>query len=188
MIESITQDHTKVGVAVVYRGGLNDSLFESQEGDMEIKTKEELQAHYKSLCEELVECACSAGKTESQSLKEKLEAAIAERETALAKVKELEGQLEEYKSEEQRLEHVEAIQKSAKEIIGDDYVVAESLMTDLLEMVEGERYKNVLTEIGKHYQPADADEDDEPSSKSGTRFGKSKSASKNRIGAHNRRY
>lgn len=190
LIESLTDDPLKIGVAVVYRGGLNRSLFESLEDeDMEIKTKEELKARYKTLCEELEECACAAVSTSKEDLKAKLESAIAEREAALAKVKELESQLEEYKNEETRLEHVEVITKAARELIAESYEVSAELMEDLLGMWDGESYKRVLTEIGKHYHPSpEGEADPGPTSKSGARSSRvTQATGRSRVGIHNRR-
>lgn len=177
LITALTDDRTKIGVAAVYRGGTNQSLFESHENDkdrlMEIKTKEELRARFPSLCEELEECACQTAATEVDTIKSKLESTIAEREAANAKIKDLEAALQVYKDAEEREVREESIRAAAKEIVSEKYAVSDELMEDLLELYENDRYKRTLTEIAKFHvasKEGDEGEADEPSSKSGASY------------------
>lgn len=173
LITALTEDRTKIGVAAVYRGGTNSSLFEShKEEAMEIKTKEELKARFPSLCEELAECACAVANNEVETLKSKLETAIAEREAANSKVRELSDQLQAYKDEEERASREVEVRDAAKEIVGESYMVSDELLEDLLQLYEGERYKRTLKEIAKfHTDTNESDEgEDGVSSKSGASY------------------
>jgi hypothetical protein len=187
LIESLTTDPMKIGVAVVYRGGLNDSLFEALEEDMEIKTKEELTARFPSLVEELTECACQTAKATEDELTAQLTAKIAELEVTKSELEKLKGQLEEYKAEESRVEHIAEITSEARKVLGESYEVPEALMEDLLGLYEGEAYKRVLTHMGEliagNPQPEET-----PESKSGLRKQSNHTQSRGRIGIHNRRF
>lgn len=189
LIESLTEDKFKAGVALVYRGGLNDSLFESAEDqNVEIKTKEELAARFPALCEELTECACQAAKSKEDELQTKLTQAIAEREAMKSELEKLKGQLEDYKAAEERVEHAETIVTEAKKVLGEDYEVSEQLMEDLLALWDGEGYKRILTSMGEliSREPAEAEKPTSTSGLSGTK--RNNTAGRRRVGIHNRRF
>lgn len=190
LIESLTTNPLKIGVALVYRGGLNNSLFESLAEDeaLEIKTKEELVARYGSLCEELTECACQAAKSQQEDLESKLAQAIAEREALKADLEKLKGQLEEYKAQEARIEHMAEISAEAKKVLGEEYDVPEDLMEDLLGLYEGERYKHILTHMGVLREASgQSDESETPTSASGVAK-RNNTTGRRRVGIHNRRF
>lgn len=192
LVTEITKDPLLVGVAAVYRGGLNTSLFESLEHDMEIKTKEELQAHWPELCEQLAECACQNAATELGSLKAKLEEAVTAREAALAQVKSIEDQLSKYREAEELSRRSEEVRVASKEICGEKYELSTELLEDLLALYEGERFKRTLTEIARlqgliETPPIVEEQAEEPVSTSGVSYksnGKPRSA--RRVGYHNR--
>lgn len=189
LIESLTNDKFKAGVALVYRGGLNDSLFESAEDQIvEIKTKEELAARFPVLCEELTECACQAAKTKESDLEAKLTQAIAEREALKSEIEKLKGQLEEYKTAEERVEHSEVIVAEAKKVLGEDYEVNEQLLEDLLNLWEGEGYKRILTSMGELISRSESAPDETPTSASGLSKRTNNTAGRRRVGIHNRRF
>lgn len=192
IIESLTKDPMKVGVALVYRGGLNDTLFESiaEDETVEIKTKEELTAHFPRLCEELSECACAKVQAETDDLAAKLMTAIAEREALQAELEKLKGQLEEFQARDARLEHISEITAEAKKILGEQYDPPEQLLEDLLGLYEGERYKRVLTSMGELLTQAQGEAEDtteQPTSASGL-SAKRTDNGRRRVGVHNRRY
>lgn len=190
LVEGITKDRMKVGVAVVYRGGINDSLFESiEEEDMEIKTAAELKARFPELVEELEEACCGAQTLTLDAEKDKVTKALADLETERAKTKELEAELKKYRDAEEKAARMESIRETAKEIINESFVVEDELMESLLGIYEGDRFKTVLTAIGKTYQPAEEQPEggtgEGPKSKSGVSGAKSP-VSRRKIGMHNR--
>lgn len=182
LVQELTEDRTQLGVAVVYRGGVNSSLFEGNEDDaMEIKTKEELQAHYPALCEELIEgCACAA-KTKEDELKERLEKVIAERQAVIEEKAKLESELSEFRSAAERTQRESEIRAKAKELVHESYEVDEDFMNDLLELYDEGRYERVLKKITPPASEGGSEGDDSPTSKSGAKAS-SPASSKRRLG------
>lgn len=151
LVEDFPADPVAIGVAAVYRGGLNDSLFEHYEDDeMEIKTVEELKAQFPSLCEQLTECACAAQRELVEGKDSKLADAIAAQETLKAELADVRAKLQQYLDAEEKSARIESIKADAKEIINESYEVPEDLLESLLDLYENEGHKKVLTAIAKH--------------------------------------
>lgn len=191
VVEDFPADKLKIGVAAVYRGGLNDSLFESlfeDDDDMEIKTTEELKARFPQLCESLVECACAAMQTEKEVKSAKLEEQIVSLEALKTELAEAKSELAKYKSAEEKAVRVESIKSDARTIICEDYEVSDDLLENLLSL-EADGHKRILTEIAKHFtKPAEGSGSTKPTSASGTPKNKSTDKEGRRIGYHNLTY
>jgi hypothetical protein len=168
LIEDITDDPKFLGVAAVYRGGTNSSLFESHEEIMEIKTKEELKATFPVLCEQLEEAACACATQQRDEKAEKVENLIAEKADLKKALDDLQAELNQYKQAEQDHARREKITESAKEICGDGFLVEEDLMEDLLELYDDDRYLRILKRMAP--ESAEGDPAGAPKSKSGTSY------------------
>lgn len=126
--------------AIVTNGGVNQSLFESEEDEMELKTVAELKEQYPALYEEVVKEA--KAKAEDS---DKLIDAIRQRDEALAKLQEAEEKLAEIE-EAARLEERKAsiLAKAA-----DMKVRCSEDLLEALLILEDEKVERVLASCPK---------------------------------------
>lgn len=131
------------GVAAVYRGGTNRSLFESETETMDLKT---LKSQHAELVEQLRAevLAEDTVKSELVEAQKQLAKAVAEKESLQEKLNEAESTLSEYRAVEERAAKAKHIQETAKEVLGA--VISEKLTESLLPLGD-EQIREVLAEI-----------------------------------------
>lgn len=170
------------GVAAVYRGGTNRSLFESESKDMDLKT---LKTQHAPLVEQLRAefIAEDTVKADLQEAQNKLAKVTAEKESLQEKLNEAEAKVAEYHAAEQRLKKAAEIQETAKEVLGKE--VSQNLLEALLPLTD-ENVKKTLQDI-KSWQGEGKSESgaSTPESTSGAAYA-SGSGPVNRIGRFNR--
>lgn len=171
------------GVAAVYRGGTNRSLFESEQVNMDLKS---LKAQHAPLVEQLRAefLAEDTVKAELQEAQSKLAKVTAEKESLQEKLHEAEAKVAEYHAAEQRIKRAAEIQEAAKEILGKE--VPQSVLEALLPLNE-EVFKKTLQEI-KSLQGEKETESGAttPESTSGAAYASGSTGPVNRIGRFNR--
>jgi len=131
------------GVAAVYRGGTNRSLFESETETMDLKT---LKTQHAELIEQLRTeiLAEDTVKSELVEAQKQLAKAVAEKESLLEKLNEAESTLSEYRAVEERAAKGRVIQETAKEVLGSG--ISDKLVESLLPLAD-EQIREVLAEI-----------------------------------------
>lgn len=130
------------GVAAVYKGGTNRSLFES-EVVMDLKT---LKTQHAELVEQLRTeiLAEDTVKTELTEAQKQLVKAVAEKESLQEKLNEAEAALSEYRAVEERAAKARHIHETAKEVLGS--AASDKLVESLLPLND-EQIREVLCEI-----------------------------------------
>jgi hypothetical protein len=172
------------GVAAVYRGGTNRSLFESETVQMDLKT---LKTQHAELVEQLRTeiLAEDTAKNELTVAQKELAKVVAEKESLQEKLNEVESTLSEYRAVEERAAKQKHIHEAAKEVLGS--AVSERLVESLLPLGE-EQIREVLAEI-KASKTANVSQPEPgvstPDSTSGAAYA-SGSAPINKIGFQNR--
>ena len=171
------------GVAAVYRGGTNRSLFESERTEMDLKT---LKSQHPQLIEQLrtefvQEDTAKAELLESQKQLAKL---TAEKEAIQEKLNEAEAEVAKYHAAEQRAKRSAEIQEAAKEVLGKE--VSTRLLEALLPL-DDESLKNSLQDIKVLFAEGKPETGGQaPESTSGASYGGGNSSPVNRIGRFNR--
>lgn len=171
------------GVAAVYRGGTNRSLFESERTEMDLKT---LKSQHPQLIEQLrtefvQEDTAKAELLESQKQLAKL---TAEKEAIQEKLNEAEAEVAKYHAAEQRAKRSAEIQEAAKEVLGKE--VSTRLLEALLPL-DDESLKNSLQDIKVLFAEGKPETGGQaPESTSGASYGGGNSGPVNRIGRFNR--
>lgn len=171
------------GVAAVYRGGTNRSLFESETETMDLKT---LKTQHAELIEQLRTeiLAEDTVKSELVEAQKQLAKAVAEKESLLEKLNEAETTLSEYRAVEERAAKGRVIQETAKEVLGSG--ISDKLVESLLPLAD-EQIREVLAEIKASKANVSQPESvaSAPDSTSGAAYA-SGSAPINKIGFQNR--
>jgi hypothetical protein len=171
------------GVAAVYRGGTNRSLFESEQKPMDLKT---LKTQHAELVEQLRAevLAEDTVKSELVEAQKQLAKAVAEKESLQEKLDEAETSLSQYRAVEERAAKGRSIQETAKEVLGGS--ISDKLVESLLPLGD-EQIREVLAEIkaSKTSTSQPADGVSTPDSTSGAAYAGG-SAPINKIGFQNR--
>lgn len=159
------------GVAAVYRGGTNRSLFESEQEQMDVKT---LKTQHADLVEQLrVEfLAEDTVKAELQEAQKAIAKAVAEKDQLQEQLDAAEKTIAEYRQVEERQQKARKIQETAKEIL--DKEISEKLVESLLPLGD-EAIREVITELKTNKSPEDgqpnANGSTAPDSTSGSAYG-----------------
>jgi len=143
-ITDITEDQRLLGVAAVYRGGTNKTIFEGDENVSQIKTLEELRTAYPALCTELLEADRVPLKKQLDEGKDKLTELLAERDGLNAKVKELQDKLAVFEDEKEATRRREEVLQYVSEQLGEEYRVGDDELGNYLYLYEDDRYKKTV--------------------------------------------